>query len=354
MPEGSQLMAGKKIRTLLIEDSSLMRIMVSDILRGDPQIELTGTARNGKEGFEKTKALHPDVVITDMVMPGYDGLYAVNQIMKEVPTPIILLSSLEKTNPQIFDALGAGALDFVDKPQRSDGNGFDVSSKRLRRLVKSAALIKPASLIARSVKRNTLQHSFSGSLNYDVIVIGASTGGPGAVELIVKNLPANLSIPVVIAQHMPERFLLSFAQRLNEYTPLQVKIAAAEERLQGGTVYIAPGRRNLKVVGSNKKGETKFGFTQRRFREFNEPSVDCLFSSAAAVFGDKVIGVLLSGMGRDGAEGMGDILSAGGYTVAQDEQSSVVFGMPRHASEIGVVKQVVSLKEIPGFLISCL
>ena len=215
-------------------------------------------------------------------------------------------------------------------------------------------MIDPATLLTGSVRKNTRQHSFSAHTNYDIIVMGASTGGPGAVELIIKNLPANLSIPVVIAQHMPERFLQSFTSRLNEYTPLQVKMARAEEKPRGGTVYVAPGRRNLKIVRDNTTGEVKFGFTQRKFREFNEPSVDCLFSTAAEVFKDKVIGVLLSGMGRDGAEGLGDILNAGGYTVAQDEKSSVVFGMPKYAWEIGTVKQVVALKEIPGFLISCL
>ena len=331
-----------------------MRILVSDILRGDPQIELAATARNGKEGFEKTKAMQPDVVITDMVMPEYDGLYAVKQIMKEVPTPIILLSSLEKTNPQIFDALGAGAMDFVDKPRRNDSKGFRLSAALLRKLVKSAAMIDANTLIAESTKTNASQHSFSGELNYDVIVIGASTGGPGAVELIVKNLPGNLSIPVVIAQHMPERFLLSFAERLNSYTPLRVKMAQAGDRPQGGVVYVAPGKKNLMIVRDTKRGGVNFGFTRRKFREFNEPSVDCLFSSAATVFGDKVIGVLLSGMGRDGAVGMADILNAGGYTVAQDEASSVVFGMPKHARATGVVKQVVSLKDLPGFLVSCL
>ncbi|NER85393.1 MAG: response regulator, partial [Leptolyngbya sp. SIO1D8] len=282
-------MTKKRIRTLLIEDSGLMRIMISDILRSDPEIELMGTAKNGKEGFEKAKALQPDVVVTDMVMPEYDGLYAVKQIMKEIPTPIILLSSLEKTNSQIFDALDAGAMDFVDKPQGRDDKALRVSSSLLRRLIKSAAMINPATLVPGSVKKNTRKHTFSSHSNYHIIVIGASTGGPGAVEVIIKNLPANLSIPVVIAQHMPERFLKSFTGRLNEYTPLQVKTASADEKLRAGVVYVAPGRRNLKIVQDVATGEAKFGFTRRKFREFNEPSVDCLFSTAAQVFKNKVI-----------------------------------------------------------------
>jgi len=345
----------QKIRTLLVEDSGLMRILISDLLRRDPEISLVDTATNGKEGVEKVRKHKPDVVITDMIMPKYDGLFVVQRIMQEIPTPVIVLSALEKTDPKVFDALHAGAFDFVDKPRENVATQLKGETYPLLAMVKAAMAANAASLLKQSAQRkNNHHHTFGQQLNYDIIAIGASTGGPGAIEAILKKLPVNLSIPVVVAQHMPERFLEAFAMRLNNHTPLTVKLAQKGEILEGGVIYIAPGHSNMKV-GTHPGSRAPFiSFSKRSFKEFNFPSIDCLFASVAATFGKKAIGVVLTGMGKDGTEGLGAIAQSGGFTIAQDEQSSVVFGMPKSAWEAGVARQLVRLTEIPGFLVSCL
>lgn len=345
-------MTSQKINTVLIEDSGLMRILLADILRSDPDIMVLATAMNGKEGIEKVKQLKPDVVITDMVMPQLDGLQVVKHLMQHHPVPVILLSSLEKKDPQIFDALSAGAFEFINKEQvvalAKEGR-FP-----LNELVKTAGESNGASLISRKIRKNTNAHSFAKKLPFQIIAIAASTGGPAAIETVIKQLPANLMIPVVIVQHMTEQFLPSFAQRLNKLSPLHIKIAERNETLEGGTIYIAPGHANMKIIHNAITAKPAVSFTSKTFREFNFPSADCLLSSVAEVYRSKAIGVVLTGMGKDGTKGLQAIYHQKGYTIAQDESSSVVFGMPKSAVEAGVVKQVVKLREMGGFLMSCL
>lgn len=343
----------KKIRTLLIDDSAFMRKIISDLVQTDEQIELIGVAKNGKEGSEMALDLKPDVVITDMVMPDHDGLYVVNNLMTNLPVPIILLSSLEKSNNRIFEALEHGAFEFIDKPDEKVRK--DLDNYPLLELIKLAANTDISLLKAKQLaKQNSNQHAFDANALYRIVVIGASTGGPGAIETVITNLPSNLKIPVVVVQHMPARFLETFAERLNLMSPLQVKLARKGELLRGGTIYIAPGTSNLIVETHAVTGQIQFNFTDKQFKEFNEPSIDCFFESVAEVYGKQSIGVVLTGMGKDGAEGLYKIKQAGGYTIAQDENSSVVYGMPKAAAESGAARQVVALKQIPGFIVSCL
>lgn len=346
-------MTAQRIRTVLIEDSAFMRKVISDIIKTDDSIELIGIARNGQEGSNMALNLNADVVVTDMVMPDFDGLYVVNSLMEKQPLPIILLSSLEKTDSRIFDALQYGAFDFIDKP--TDLDEARIRNYGLLKLIKEASRTDISLLKSRQLaKRNVHSHTFTEKLNYEIIVIGASTGGPGAIESIVSNLPQNLKIPVVIAQHMPARFLETFAVRLNDTCPIPVKLARRGETPKGGIVYIAPGEANMKVETNIVTGQPMFTFTERKFEEFNNPSIDCLFESVSNTYGKNSIAVILTGMGKDGAVGMGSIFSKGGFTIAQDEESSVVYGMPKVAFDTGVVKQVVPLKQIPGFIVSCL
>jgi len=337
---------------LLIEDSAFMRILLSDYLKSDPEVELIAVGNNGKDGFEKTKMHRPDVVVTDMVMPDFDGLYGIKNIMKECPTPIIVLSSLDKTNPQIFDALKAGALEFVDKPKSDIQGTFKGGGYELLNLIKSFADIDDITQKSANLLEVTHQHTFSSQLEYDIIAIGASTGGPGATESIITRLPGNLAIPVVIAQHMPPRFLVSYAERLDKLTPLRVKIPNAGEELKPGYVYVAPGNTNTRVM--IQAGKPIFRFTSKKYKEFNEPSVDCLFESVGDAYGKKAIGVILTGMGRDGTLGLKRIKSLGGRVISQDEASAVVYGMPKSAYDAGVVDQIVKLRDIPGYIVSCL
>ncbi|HTJ48242.1 MAG TPA: chemotaxis-specific protein-glutamate methyltransferase CheB [Cyclobacteriaceae bacterium] len=346
-------MPPNRIRTVLIDDSAFMRKVISDIITSDDSIELVGVADNGQQGCQMALELKPDVVITDMVMPDYDGMYVVNSVMEKNPVPIILLSSLEKTNVRIFDALQHGAFEFIDKP--TDLDSVRIRDYRLLDLIKEASRTDISLLKAKQLaKQNSHHHSFDGILNYEIIVIGASTGGPGAVEHILNNIPTNLKIPVVIAQHMPHRFLETFSQRLNDQGQLPVHLAHKGEPIKGGTVYIAPGEANMRIEKNLVTGAPMFTFTGKKYVEFNYPSIDCLFESVADTYGKNSIGVILTGMGKDGAAGLTKIRNAGGITIAQDEESSVVYGMPKVAWELGAASQVVSLKQIPGYLISCL
>ncbi len=346
-------MSTHRIRTVLIDDSAFMRKVIGDIIRTDESIELVGIANDGKRGCEMAMELKPDVVITDMVMPDYDGLYVVNSVMEKLAVPVILLSSLEKTDSRIFDALQHGAFEFIDKP--TDLDEVRIKDYRLLALIKEASRTDITLLKAKQLaQKNSNHHSFDQTLNYEIIVIGASTGGPGAVESIINNLPSNLKIPVVVVQHMPPRFLETFAQRLHDQSKLPVHLARKGEPVKGGVIYIAPGEANLRIETNIATGAPMFNLTEKKYTEFNYPSVDCLFESVANTYGRFSIAVILTGMGRDGAMGLGKIREKGGYTIAQDEESSVVYGMPKAAKESGAVKQVVPLKEIPGFIVSCL
>lgn len=339
-----------KIKVLLIEDSGFMRILLSDLLRTDKDIELMGTASNGLEGVEKVKSLKPQVVITDMVMPNYDGLYVVRTLMQENPLPIILLSSLDRTDPQIFDALKEGAFDFLDKPRDTAATkGY----ARLTEMVKEASMTDFLKLRSKGRGRNTQVHTFEAKLNYDIITIGASTGGPGAVEFVVNNLPRNLAIPVVIAQHMPERFIESFAGRLKDETGLKITVAQNGEPLLPEHIYLAPGTSNVRIVKRND-GIPTVKFVPEQFKEFNCPSIDCLMESIGDVYGKRAVAVILTGMGKDGTIGMTKIAHAGGLTITQDEKTSVVYGMPKSAFESGAAKHQMALQEIPNFIVSAL
>ncbi|MBL6447046.1 chemotaxis-specific protein-glutamate methyltransferase CheB [Fulvivirga sp. 29W222] len=342
----------KKIKTLLIEDSGLMRIMISDALRSDPEIEVVGTAINGKEGAKMARKLHPDVVVTDMLMPDFNGLFAVKEIMSNNPLPIILLSSLGKTTPEIFDALNAGAFDFIDKPQTKNPEDFKNELKKLKDKIKIASGFDSNVLNHQQNKVNTNKHTFDKNSLYHIIAIGSSTGGPRAIELIVKQLPENLMVPVVIVQHMPERFLESFAHRLNTLVPLDIRLAKRNEALKKGTIYITPGTDNYEI-GLNEKGEAYFRVSKKTFKEFNNPSVDCMFLSVAEIYGTKGIGIILTGMGKDGSQGLLKMKEKGGLTIAQEGKSCVVNGMPQSAIDIGAIDYVVNLNEIPGFVMSC-
>lgn len=339
-----------KIRTLLIEDSTFMRRVISDILASDNSIELVGAAVNGKEGTEMALKEKPDVIITDMVMPEYDGLFVVKVMMELQPTAVIVLSSLDKNNSRIFDALQCGAFDFIDKP--TELNVQSLSGYPLLDLVKHAAQTDISLLKVKELKAEKKVHTFSGSSKYEIVAIGSSTGGPGALESIIMKMPVNLSVPIVIAQHMPARFLETFTQRLNDTSPLHVKLAVRGEPVLPGKIYIAPGDANCYIERSVISREPIFGFTHKSYDEFNNPSVNCLFESVADVYGAQAIGVILTGMGKDGTRGLKKIHQAGGLTIAQDEDSSIVYGMPKAAVEEKAASEVVNLSDMSKYILN--
>jgi two-component system chemotaxis response regulator CheB len=331
-----------------------MRFLTADILKNATGFTILDFARDGKEAAEKCLQLKPDVVIMDMVMGEYDGIFGIEKIMQDCPTPIIVLSALGSTDMEpILKSLKLGAVDYHHKPDRSskDIRENDVA---LIEKVRAASKVQVVALKKMPTPiENSFQHSFSNNLNYDVIVIGASTGGPPALETLISRLPGNLSVPVIIAQHMPENFVPAFAARLNQHTPLEVTMAKKDDELLPGKIMLAPGSRNM-IVRQNAKGKVVIDFTSKRFKDYNFPSISGLMLSIAEVYRSRAIGVVLTGMGRDGSEGLKAIFNQGGYTIAQDKESSVVYGMPKEAAEIGAVKKIVPLKEIGPFIVSCL
>jgi two-component system chemotaxis response regulator CheB len=336
-------MTEDKIKVIIADDSGFMRLLISDILAKDPQIDVIDTAKDGKEALEKTKILKPDVLLLDMLMPEYDGVYAVREIMKSVPTPIVILSSLGHSNINpIMECLELGAFDYLNKPNKNSAGLRGIDSQIIAK-VKQAAVVDMGKLKEKEK---------SDKLPYDIITIGSSTGGPSAVEQVITKLPSNLAVPVIIVQHMPENFVPSFATRLNDLIPLEVKVGMKDMVLEPGKVIIAPGHRNMIVA--QKGSEVVIDFTTKKYKDYNHPSVNALMESVAEVYGGRSIGVILTGMGRDGTLGMKAIKEKGGYTIAQNKETSVVYGMPREAVESGCIDSIIPVYDIGGFLISCL
>jgi two-component system, chemotaxis family, protein-glutamate methylesterase/glutaminase len=219
-------------------------------------------------------------------------------------------------------------------------------------MIREASITNYLKLGQRANGGNRFEHTFEAQLNYDIIVIGASTGGPSAIESVVNNLPTNLAVPVLIAQHMPERFIASFASRLNESTQFKVSVAQQGEHLLNGHIYLAPGTVNVRV-SRNSSGPV-IQYVPDTYKEFNYPSIDCLFESVAAAYGHRAVGVILTGMGKDGTMGLSSMRKAGALTLAQDESSSVVYGMPKAAFESGAAIHRIPLTEISNFIITAL
>ena len=342
----------KNIRVLVADDSSIMRILIADILSKDRDIKVTSMANNGQEAIEKTFQESPDVVLMDMNMGQYGGLYAVENIMKKKPTPIIMLSAVGNSNlSPIMEAMEMGAFDYLNKPAESNVKLKDIKEDLVRK-IKTAANTNVETLLREEVKKTVVPHTFSSDLNYEVIVIGASTGGPTAIEKVISQLPGNLAVPVLVAQHMPAHFIPSFVKRLNRLTPLTVEVGKLNAKLKPQHVYVSPGNTNMIV--KEHKGDVEIAFTKKNFPEYNFPSVSALMSSVANIYGNKSIGVILTGMGRDGTNGIRDIKRQGGFTIAQSEDTSVVFGMPKEAINSGNIDHVVALNEIGFFLVSSL
>ncbi|WKK81609.1 chemotaxis protein CheB [Marivirga arenosa] len=339
-----------KVKVLLIEDSGLMRIILSDIIRKNKNLELVGSAINGLVGIEKAEELMPDVILTDMIMPEYDGLYVVKKAKeKGLEIPVILLSSLEKANPIIFEALNEGAFDFIDKPTEDQ---IDKGYPELIHFIETASKTNFSADQIGLNKQNTFEHSFSKELNYKILVVGASTGGPGAVEFLLNNLPKNLAIPVIIIQHMPQRFIETFTERLKASTGKKVVAATSGTRIESNYIYLAPAEYNSQVVKSN--GYVEFRKVDKKYQAYNYPSIDSVLESVAEIYKEKTIACILTGMGKDGSESLMRVKKHGGLTIAQNRDSSIVYGMPKEAFESGAASYQLELNDFPSFIISAL
>lgn len=340
-----------KLQTLIVDDSAFMRLLLSDVLSADPGLEVIGTAKDGKEAVSMTLEHRPDVIVMDMEMGEYDGLYAIEHIMEQCPTPIMVLSSVGNTNLEpIFDALRLGAVDYMNKPVRG-GSKIRTMDQELIKRLKGINKAKPQ-VVESNHATKTPRKKRKSTDRFEILVIGASTGGPSAVEQVVISLQDQVEVPVVICQHMPPNFIDPFVRRINARTPLNVVLGEPGMEPRRGNVIICPGDTNLEFKRRGKSNAVQLTVTTETFKEYNHPSINAIMLSAASAYGAASLGVLLTGMGKDGAKGMKAIHQAGGVTIAQDEASSVIFGMPKAAIETGTVDQVLDVKEIGAYLIS--
>ena len=336
-------MMGKPVRVLIVDDSALIRQLLTTLLSADPEIEVVGTADDPIAARERIKALNPDVVTLDVEMPHMDGITFLRKIMTLRPMPVIMISTLTQAGADItLEALEIGAVDFIAKPSTDAAHALPALAGELRAKVKAAARTRiaaraamiqaPARKVARSVRANG-----------KIVAIGASTGGVEALKVVLMNLPADCP-PILITQHMPPRFTAAFAQRLNRECPMTVSEAADGDVIEQGHVYIAPGSHHLQIVKSGvgyrcalDAGEAVTG---------HRPSVDVLFRSVARVVGKSAVGVILTGMGKDGADGLVEMRKAGALTIGQDEASALIYGMPHVAFERGGVMRQCSLNQV--------
>jgi two-component system chemotaxis response regulator CheB len=336
----------EKIKILVVDDSALMRRIVCDILESDSRFSVVGTARDGFEALEKIGKLTPQLVTLDVEMPRMDGLEALKEIVRLYRLPVIMLSSLTQRGSAVtVEALAYGAVDFVPKPDLNEVEGRSSMARELLQKAAAAACAHIVSLPA--ARRPVAPLPAAAQAARRVVAVAASTGGPRALELLLTTLPGDLAAAVLVTQHMPPVFTRALAERLDKHSALEIKEAENGEPLLAGRVYVAPGNFHLEVDSSRC-----VRLTQTAPVEYVRPSATVMMRTVAEVYRNNVLGVILTGMGKDGMEGMTAIKQQGGVTLAQDEATSVIFSMPRAAIQAGVVDRVLPLEELPGMVIS--
>lgn len=349
-------MSVRKLRVLIVDDSAFMRLLLNDILAKSPDIEIIGSASEGEKGANMAIREKPDVVLMDMNMGEYDGIYAVKKIMKQRPTPILILSAIGNTNlGPIFQALRLGAVDYINKPSKGNSKIRQLENElieKIKQVAKAQPKVDLAVIDSPSSKTSSLAPLSKPKKDYrfDIIGIGASTGGPAAIEKVVTLFPANLGVPVIICQHMPGNFIHPFVNRLNSLTKLKVMVGKAGMVPSAGDIVVAPGHTNMVLKKDKATGKGVIAFNDQVYADYNNPSINAMMNSLAAIYGNRTLAVLLTGMGRDGADGLKQIKDQGGYTIAQDKESSVIFGMPKVAIERNAVSKVLAINEIGSFL----
>lgn len=390
------------IRVLVVDDSSFFRRRLTEILSQDAELEVIATANNGKEAVEKALALRPDVITMDIEMPVMDGIQAVREILKVQRTPILMFSSLTHEGAKAtLDALEAGAIDYLPKKfediARDKAEAADVLRQRVKTVARRRVISRPSSLtgttsstlpsrtpsspaagasaiparapLAQSLaaralaERAELQNraertethrsgSFDASgKSYKLVAIGTSTGGPVALQQIITALPANFPLPIVLVQHMPAAFTGAFASRLNGLAKIEVKEAADNDVLRPGVAYLAPGGKQMLLDGNENQARLRVREDDSPRITF-KPSVDITFGTAAKVFNDKVLAIVLTGMGSDGREGCRLLKQSGARIWAQDEASCVVYGMPQAVTAAGLTDLEVALSDVAARIVA--
>lgn len=344
------------IRVVVIDDSAFMRKALSIMLESDPEIKVIGTARDGEEGFQIVKKLKPDLVTLDVEMPRTNGIECLKMIMREVPTPVLLVSSITTEGAKItLEALNLGAVDYIPKSQSFVA--IDITKikdeliakvKNICRSTRYTNLRQRLEIRSRREKRieQPTVHEVYNLHNtfFNCIAIGVSTGGPPVIQRILASLPGDFPLPILIAQHMPLEFTRTFADRLNNLSAINVKEAATGDVLQKGSAYIGQGGMHLIIRRDGVKVITELTIHPRE--HLYHPSADILFSSVVDTYGSGVLGLILTGMGKDGLIGLKKLKEKGGKILAQNEETCIVYGMPKAAVDAGITDAVLSVDGI--------
>lgn len=339
------------IRVMVVEDSPTARALMVEILQSDPEINVVGEAVHGAEAVEMSGRLRPDLITMDIHMPVMDGFTATKHIMARSPTPIIIVSS-SLSGPDVehsLNAIQAGALMVLPKPDNPASARFDYRRNELVTMAKAMASVKVVRRWNTAPSPPAAQPQRAHPAPVRLVAITASTGGPAALHRIFTSLPRDFRAPIVVVQHITAGFIGGLADWLRVSCPLQVSVAEHGEELRGGHVYLAPDSRHLGVTSTRR-----IAISDEPPRNGFRPSGNHLFQSAAAAYGSAVAGVMLTGMGSDGVEGLRAVKAAGGHVLAQDEASSIVYGMPREAVAAGIVDAVLSLDDLAPRLMQLL
>lgn len=335
------------IKVLVVDDSALIRSLLSEIIKSQHDMQLIGPAPDAFAARELVNQHAPDVITLDIEMPKVDGLTFLDKLMKARPTPVVMISTLASEGADAtLKALELGAVDFIPKPKLNVADGIEQYQTTIIEKIRQAsqANIKPKAVVA---PKATYPLNIAGTEK--ILAIGASTGGTEAIRQVVTAMPANCPA-IAIVQHMPPGFTTTFAARLNKLSKVTVKEAQDGERLLPGHAYLAPGGYHMEVLKSG--ADYRIKLNDKEQMSGHKPSVDVLFNSLSNSAGQNCLAMLLTGMGKDGAQGMLKLKQAGAVTIAQDESSSVVYGMPKEAARIGAADLILGLNEIPTYVIA--
>ena len=340
-----------KTKVLIVDDSAYTRQTIKKIIEADRALEVVGIATDGIDAMAKALRLQPDIITLDFEMPGMDGFSFLRWLMKERPTPVIMVTS-HADSKMVFKALELGAVDFIAKPTRRASIELQTIEKDLLSKIKGLKNIR-LDILSRNLELFDQEEEEEvvkegkgkkGRRAVEIIAVGSSTGGPAALQLMLTRLPSDIKASLVISQHMPKGFTAPLAERLDRMCQIRVKEAGEGDIVELGTAYICPGGQHLSL---KKRGNrTQISLKEGRFEDKYIPSVDLMMSSVAENFGVASMGVILTGMGNDGKDGMLDIKTQGGYTIAESEKTAVVFGMPAEAIKNGGVDTILPLPEI--------
>ena len=327
------------VRVLIVDDSAYVRKVIRQMLSRSPFLDVVGTARDGREALEMTAELKPDVITCDLIMPELDGVGFIREQTARRPVPIVVVSVASESGELVLSALDAGAVDFVQKPTALATDRLLEMADDLIEKVKAAAGARP--LVARALPAPALPRAVSTN-SFDIVVIGISTGGPQALKALIPKLPSAFPVPIAIVLHMPVGYTELYARKLDEQSQLTVIESHGGEEVKAGYVYLAPAGRHL-TLRRDAADRVTTHLDVRPIDTPYRPSVDALFQSAAKVYGGRVLGIVMTGMGSDGREGAAWIKANGGTVLTESEQSCVVYGMPRSIVEAGLSDGAIAL-----------